>query len=60
MTWVRPSNNKLIDRAVRFADILLKQKGKSISYADLVRTCIELKHTLPRDLSLVQALVNNF
>lgn len=60
MTWVRPSNNKLIDRAVRFADILLKQKGKSISYADLVRTCIELKHTLPRDLSLVQALVNKF
>jgi N-acetylmuramic acid 6-phosphate etherase len=27
MTWVRPSNNKLIDRAIRYVEYLLKKRG---------------------------------
>lgn len=36
MTWVRPSNNKLIDRAARYIIQLLKQKNKSPSYEEVV------------------------
>ncbi len=60
MTWVRASNNKLVDRAVRYADTLLKQKGVTISYEDLVYACFELKDQIPRDQSLVLTLVKKF
>ncbi len=36
MTWVRPSNNKLIDRATRYILQLLKQKNKTASYEAVV------------------------
>jgi N-acetylmuramic acid 6-phosphate etherase len=36
MTWVRASNNKLIDRAARYIIQLLKQKGRSPTYEDVV------------------------
>jgi N-acetylmuramic acid 6-phosphate etherase len=41
MTWVRPSNNKLIDRAARYVLQLLKVKGKSASYEDVVQKIFE-------------------
>lgn len=60
MTWVRASNNKLVDRAVRYADILLKRQGVNVAYENLVKSCFQLKDTLPRDESLVLALVEKF
>lgn len=58
MTWVRPSNNKLIDRTLRYADYLLKAKGKNYTYEELALTCFRLKEQISRDKSLVLALVS--
>ena len=60
MTWVRASNNKLVDRAVRYVDTLLKQKGIEISYEELVLACFRLKDQIPRDQSLVLTMVKEF
>lgn len=60
MTWVRASNYKLIDRAVRYVTILLKQKGRDIPYDELVRTCFELKDSIAKDQSLVLTMVNKY
>ena len=60
MTWVRPSNNKLIDRSIRYADFLLKKKGVVVSYEQLAHVCFELKETMAPDQSVVYALVNQF
>lgn len=60
MTWVRASNNKLVDRAVRYADFLLQQKGVHVSYEDLVQACFRLKEEVPRDQALVLRLVDEF
>lgn len=60
MTWVRASNNKLVDRAVRYVDTLLKQKGVEVSYEELVHACFRIKDQIPRDQSLVLTLVKEF
>jgi N-acetylmuramic acid 6-phosphate etherase len=60
MTWVRPSNNKLIDRALRYADRLLRKRGKEIPYDDLARACFRIQ-TKPADgRPVVHALVDHF
>jgi N-acetylmuramic acid 6-phosphate etherase len=41
MTYVRPSNNKLIDRAARYILQLLSQKNKQASYEDVVEKIFE-------------------
>lgn len=60
MTWVRASNNKLIDRAVRYATTLLLKKGIEVSYEDLVHACFRLKDQIPRDQALVLKMVEEF
>jgi N-acetylmuramic acid 6-phosphate etherase len=60
MTWVRPSNNKLIDRTVRYARILLQEKGRDIPYATLVETCFELIAKESRGTPLVLKLVERY
>lgn len=60
MTWVRASNNKLIDRAVRYATTLLAQKGIHVSYEKLVVACFKIKDVIPRDQALVLKLVEEF
>ena len=57
MTWVRPSNNKLIDRAIRYSQILLKEKGIVVSYENIARACfitLEQEHC---NRSLVMEIV---
>lgn len=41
MTWVRPSNNKLIDRASRYVQLLAGRRGTQLSYEQTVRLVIE-------------------
>lgn len=60
MTWVRASNNKLVDRACRYVDTLLKQKGIEVPYEDLVLACFKIKDQIPRDQSLVLTMVREF
>ena len=60
MTWVRASNNKLVDRAVRYVDTLLKQKGVVVEYDELVKACFRIKDQIPRDQSLVLTMVAEF
>ena len=60
MTWVRASNNKLVDRTVRYVDTLLKQKGITISYEELVHACFRMKDQIPKDQSLVLKMVQEF
>ena len=44
MTWVRPSCNKLIDRAVRYADRILRDAGREFSYEEIA---LELFRQIP-------------
>jgi N-acetylmuramic acid 6-phosphate etherase len=44
MTWVYPSNGKLIDRTSRYAIAILERQGlKNIDYDEIVRTVFSLK-----------------
>jgi N-acetylmuramic acid 6-phosphate etherase len=51
MTWVYPSNGKLVDRAARYTQILLKQRGLGeFAYDDIVRAQFDCKAELsPKD-----------
>jgi N-acetylmuramic acid 6-phosphate etherase len=59
MTWVRPSNNKLIDRTIRYVDLLLKRKGIHASYEEIAAACFSVKGRTPLDHSLVLAVVDS-
>jgi N-acetylmuramic acid 6-phosphate etherase len=58
MTWVKANNNKLIDRTIRYADLLLQRKGVVATYERIASACFELMDTIPQDQSLVHAVVN--
>ena len=60
MTWVRPSNNKLIDRAARYVLQILKQKNKSASYEDVVLKIFEVSETLKENEPVVMKVVEKF
>ena len=53
MTWVRPSNNKLIDRTIRYILILLNDKGISKSYEEVCFKLFEEMEDMKPDDSLV-------
>lgn len=60
MTWVRASNNKLIDRATRYIEEILKQKGSPASYEVIVEEIFKqidgLQENEPIVLKVVEAL----
>lgn len=58
MTWVRPSNNKLIDRTIRYVSLFMEKKGKSFSYEEIARACFTLIPSIKADESLVLAVVD--
>lgn len=60
MTYVRPSNNKLIDRCVRYADQLLKEKEINISYEALVDECFKILDGGVPERPIVLQLVQQF
>jgi N-acetylmuramic acid 6-phosphate etherase len=57
MTYVKASNNKLIDRAVRYIDLLLKNKEISLPYDKLVHILYEMLEVTPDGESIVLATV---
>lgn len=60
MTFVRPSNNKLVDRCVRYATHILEEKGIKPSYEELVLECFRLMEEKKADRPIVKELVKNF
>jgi N-acetylmuramic acid 6-phosphate etherase len=57
MTYVRASNNKLIDRAIRYIDLLLKNKNIDLPYDTIAHILFEMTETTPPDQSIVLATV---
>jgi N-acetylmuramic acid 6-phosphate etherase len=57
MTWVKPTNNKLIDRAARYIDYLLQDVGVSKSYEEIVYKIFETVEELPETESIVLTTV---
>lgn len=53
MTWVRPSNNKLIDRTIRYISILLENDGIEKSYEDICFELFKQIENASRDEALV-------
>lgn len=60
MTWVRPSNNKLIDRAARYILQLLKEKNKTPSYEDVVLKIFEEIEIVKENEPVVLRVVEKF
>ena len=58
MTFLRASNNKLIDRAIRYIDLILKTKKISLTYSELAYAMFEMIEKTPADQSIVLATVN--
>lgn len=60
MTYVRPSNNKLVDRCVRYASQLLREKGIDVKYEALVLECFHLMEEKKEDRAVVLELFKIF
>ncbi len=60
MTWVRPSNNKLIDRSIRYIQMLLDQNGIKKTYIEITEACFLLKQEIKDDESIVLKVVDYF
>jgi N-acetylmuramic acid 6-phosphate etherase len=58
MTWVYPSNGKLIDRAARYTDILLRAQGfRQFTYDDIIRAQFAVKSDLSPQESIVHKTI---
>jgi len=55
MTWVYPTNGKLIDRATRFVQTLLREDGVNVPYEKIVETLFEMKKKVSANESIVLA-----
>lgn len=53
MTWVYPTNGKLIDRASRYVQALLLEDGFGFSYAEVVTAIFEMKKRISGNQSIV-------
>jgi N-acetylmuramic acid 6-phosphate etherase len=57
MTWLYPSNGKLVDRAARFTQILLGRKGLNFDYDSIVRAQFASKAELSPKESIVHKTI---
>lgn len=57
MTYVRASNNKLINRAIRYVDLLLKNKNIELPFNTFAHYLYEMIESTPADQSVVLATV---
>jgi N-acetylmuramic acid 6-phosphate etherase len=53
MTWVRPANNKLIDRAIRYVRLLAARRGLAPGYEETCRALFRVIDSLKPDQSVV-------
>jgi N-acetylmuramic acid 6-phosphate etherase len=60
MTWVRPSNNKLIDRGARYVLQILKKKNINPSYADVVLKIFQEIEKVNENEPVVLRVVDRF
>lgn len=60
MTWVRPSNFKLIDRATRYAKVLLEQENILKSYDEISKAVIDISKDLSDNEPIVLKVVEHF
>lgn len=61
MTYVSPSNGKLIDRAVRYARSLIEWRGHSVpEYDDVVKTLLQYQAEIPVNQSVVLKTVEHY
>jgi N-acetylmuramic acid 6-phosphate etherase len=56
MTWVRPSNNKLIDRASRYLIQLAHARHLSLEYDQAVHLVVEVMEKSPQSAVVITAL----
>ncbi len=59
MTWVKPTNGKLIDRATRYAQELLERQGLPLSYEEVVKELFEQLKSLGEKESVVEKTVQS-
>jgi len=57
MTYLRASNNKLIDRSIRYIDMIIKNKNISLTYNEICHLLFEMLEKTPADHSIVMATV---
>jgi len=60
MTWVKSSNNKLIDRSARYILHLLKENGKSAIYEDVVEKIFEESEKLEDNEAIVLKVLKRY
>lgn len=60
MTWVRSSNNKLIDRSARYILQILSQRGKSAIYEDVVLKIFEESENLEENDPIVLKVLRRY
>ena len=53
MTWLRSSNNKLIDRTIRYARIILFRRGIEAGYEETCQACFAEMSTIRPDQPIV-------
>ncbi len=57
MTWVYPSNGKLVDRAARYTQILLNERGLTFDYDSIIRAQFAAKAQLSPKESIVHKTI---
>ncbi|MEM8954453.1 MAG: SIS domain-containing protein [Verrucomicrobiota bacterium] len=58
MTWVQASNNKLIDRAIRYVRILLEERGDEVpEYEEVARVLFRVRSEMGSDEAVVMKVV---
>jgi len=58
MTYLRASNNKLIDRSIRYIEMILKEKNISLSYDEICHVLFETLEKISTDQAIVIATVD--
>jgi N-acetylmuramic acid 6-phosphate etherase len=58
MTYLRASNNKLIDRSIRYIDLILREKNISLSYDEICYVLFEVLDKISADQAIVVATVD--
>ena len=57
MTYVKASNNKLIDRSIRYVDLILKNDSINVPYNEICYALYDVLEQLPLDQSVVLTTV---